>query len=85
MQRVAPPRAVVVCAAGGLPGELHKLWQSEGPGTYHLEYGDVYKRQAYTKALGNATMTTIAACGHFAEMEKPDEIARLVTDFVNAN
>jgi pimeloyl-ACP methyl ester carboxylesterase len=30
-------------------------------------------------------MTTIAACGHFAEMEKPDEIARLVADFVNAN
>ena len=31
--------AVVVCAAGGLPGELHKLWQAERPGNYHLEYG----------------------------------------------
>lgn len=30
---------VVVCAAGGLPGELHKLWRAEGPGTYHVEYG----------------------------------------------
>lgn len=30
---------VVVCAAGGLPGELHKLWRAEGPGSYHLEYG----------------------------------------------
>ncbi|HZC15480.1 MAG TPA: 3D-(3,5/4)-trihydroxycyclohexane-1,2-dione acylhydrolase (decyclizing) [Caulobacteraceae bacterium] len=31
--------AVVVCAAGGLPGELHKLWRPRGPGGYHLEYG----------------------------------------------
>ncbi len=29
----------LVCAAGGLPGELHKLWQAEGPGSYHMEYG----------------------------------------------
>jgi pimeloyl-ACP methyl ester carboxylesterase len=41
--------------------------------------------RAYTAALGNATMHTIAQCGHFAEMEKPGEVARLVTDFVNAN
>ncbi|MGE0222429.1 MAG: alpha/beta fold hydrolase, partial [Acetobacteraceae bacterium] len=27
--------------------------------------------QAYVKALRNATMTTVAQCGHFAEMEKP--------------
>lgn len=31
--------AVVVCAAGGLPGELHKLWRCARPGGYHLEYG----------------------------------------------
>lgn len=29
----------LVCAAGGLPGELHKLWQAEAPGSYHMEYG----------------------------------------------
>ena len=50
VQRVAPPRAVVVCAAGGLPGELHKLWQAEGPGTYHLEYG--YSCMGYEIAGG---------------------------------
>ena len=33
------PDAVVVCAAGGLPGELHKLWQVAVTGGYHLEYG----------------------------------------------
>ena len=31
--------AVVVCAAGGLPGELHKLWRSRSPDDYHVEYG----------------------------------------------
>lgn len=31
--------SVVVCAAGGLPGELHKLWAPTQPGGYHLEYG----------------------------------------------
>jgi 3D-(3,5/4)-trihydroxycyclohexane-1,2-dione acylhydrolase (decyclizing) len=35
----ARDNAVLVCAAGGLPGELHKLWQARGPGSYHLEYG----------------------------------------------
>ncbi|MCB1446103.1 MAG: 3D-(3,5/4)-trihydroxycyclohexane-1,2-dione acylhydrolase (decyclizing) [Rhizobiaceae bacterium] len=30
---------VVLCAAGGLPGELHKLWPATAPGSYHLEYG----------------------------------------------
>ena len=39
VQRAAPADAIAVCAAGGLPGELHKLWQAREVGTYHLEYG----------------------------------------------
>ena len=31
--------SIVVCAAGGLPGELHKLWPATVPGSYHMEYG----------------------------------------------
>ncbi|ALN74786.1 3D-(3,5/4)-trihydroxycyclohexane-1,2-dione acylhydrolase (decyclizing) [Aureimonas sp. AU20] len=30
---------IVVCAAGGLPGELEKLWAPTAPGGYHMEYG----------------------------------------------
>ena len=30
---------IVVCAAGSLPGELHKLWRTEQTGGYHAEYG----------------------------------------------
>jgi 3D-(3,5/4)-trihydroxycyclohexane-1,2-dione acylhydrolase (decyclizing) len=33
------PRDVVVCAAGSLPGDLHRLWRSSEPRTYHMEYG----------------------------------------------
>ncbi len=39
VQRVCRPSDIVVCAAGGLPGELHKLWQAAQPNTYHMEYG----------------------------------------------
>ncbi|WP_144936180.1 3D-(3,5/4)-trihydroxycyclohexane-1,2-dione acylhydrolase (decyclizing) [Paenibacillus sp. 32O-W] len=31
--------AVIVCAAGSLPGDLHRLWRSAQPKTYHMEYG----------------------------------------------
>lgn len=30
---------VVVCAAGSLPGDLHRLWRSGEPKSYHMEYG----------------------------------------------
>ncbi|NOU91207.1 3D-(3,5/4)-trihydroxycyclohexane-1,2-dione acylhydrolase (decyclizing) [Paenibacillus sp. LMG 31460] len=33
------PSAVIVCAAGSLPGDLHRLWRSTEPKTYHMEYG----------------------------------------------
>jgi 3D-(3,5/4)-trihydroxycyclohexane-1,2-dione acylhydrolase (decyclizing) len=36
---VSRPQDVVVCAAGSLPGDLHKLWRSRDPKSYHLEYG----------------------------------------------
>jgi 3D-(3,5/4)-trihydroxycyclohexane-1,2-dione acylhydrolase (decyclizing) len=33
------PKDVIVCAAGSLPGDLHKLWRTRNPKGYHLEYG----------------------------------------------
>lgn len=35
----ATENSVLLCAAGGLPGELHKLWPATSPGSYHMEYG----------------------------------------------
>ncbi|WP_419911439.1 3D-(3,5/4)-trihydroxycyclohexane-1,2-dione acylhydrolase (decyclizing) [Hoeflea sp.] len=39
VQRAAAPNTTIVGAAGSLPGELHKLWQAQEPGCYHMEYG----------------------------------------------
>jgi 3D-(3,5/4)-trihydroxycyclohexane-1,2-dione acylhydrolase (decyclizing) len=39
VQRSVDADAILVCAAGGLPGELHKLWKAARPNGYHLEYG----------------------------------------------
>jgi 3D-(3,5/4)-trihydroxycyclohexane-1,2-dione acylhydrolase (decyclizing) len=44
------PEAVMVCAAGSLPGDLHKLWRSRHPKQYHLEYG--YSCMGYEIAGG---------------------------------
>jgi len=33
------PHDVVVCAAGSMPGDLHKLWRTRDPKGYHVEYG----------------------------------------------
>ncbi|MBV6449887.1 MAG: 3D-(3,5/4)-trihydroxycyclohexane-1,2-dione hydrolase [Anaerolineales bacterium] len=35
----AQPEDVLVSAAGSHPGDLHKLWRTHQPNTYHLEYG----------------------------------------------
>ena len=39
MNAVSEPQDVVVCAAGSLPGDLHKLWRTRDPKGYHVEYG----------------------------------------------
>ena len=39
VQRAAKDNTVVMCAAGTMPGELHKLWKAGKPGSYHMEYG----------------------------------------------
>ncbi len=46
----AGPRDVVVCAAGSLPGDLHKLWRTRDPQGYHMEYG--YSCMGYEIAGG---------------------------------
>ena len=50
LMRGGKPSDIVVCAAGGLPGELHKLWRSGSPLGYHAEYG--YSCMGYEIAGG---------------------------------
>jgi 3D-(3,5/4)-trihydroxycyclohexane-1,2-dione acylhydrolase (decyclizing) len=39
VNEVSGPRDVVVCAAGSMPGDLHKLWRTRDAKGYHVEYG----------------------------------------------
>jgi len=39
VQRASRDNTVVMCAAGTMPGELHQLWKSKLPLSYHMEYG----------------------------------------------
>jgi 3D-(3,5/4)-trihydroxycyclohexane-1,2-dione acylhydrolase (decyclizing) len=50
VNEVAAPGDVVVCAAGSMPGDLHKLWRSRDPKGYHVEYG--YSCMGYEIAGG---------------------------------
>jgi 3D-(3,5/4)-trihydroxycyclohexane-1,2-dione acylhydrolase (decyclizing) len=50
LQNTLAPTDVIVCAAGSLPGDLHKLWRARDPKGYHLEYG--YSCMGYEIAGG---------------------------------
>ena len=47
---LSDPTDVVVCAAGSMPGDLHKLWRTRDPKGYHVEYG--YSTMGYEIAGG---------------------------------
>ena len=73
---------VVVCAAGGLPGELHKLWLSKKIGSYHMEYG--YSCMGYEIAAGlgvkmaNPDREVVVMVGDGSYMMANSEIATAV-------
>jgi 3D-(3,5/4)-trihydroxycyclohexane-1,2-dione acylhydrolase (decyclizing) len=50
VNELSDSRDVVVCAAGSMPGDLHKLWRTRDPKGYHVEYG--YSCMGYEIAGG---------------------------------
>ncbi|MBI4573167.1 MAG: 3D-(3,5/4)-trihydroxycyclohexane-1,2-dione acylhydrolase (decyclizing) [candidate division NC10 bacterium] len=50
VNELSDPDGVMICAAGSLPGELHKLWRARHPKNFHLEYG--YSTMGYEIAGG---------------------------------
>ncbi len=50
VNELSGPRDVVVCAAGSMPGDLHKLWRARDTKGYHVEYG--YSTMGYEIAGG---------------------------------
>ncbi|MBX3572887.1 MAG: 3D-(3,5/4)-trihydroxycyclohexane-1,2-dione acylhydrolase (decyclizing) [Mesorhizobium sp.] len=68
VQRAMGGEILLINASGGLPGELHKLWQATSPGSYHGEYG--YSTMGYEIAGGLG-----------AKMARPDrEVVVMVGD-----
>jgi 3D-(3,5/4)-trihydroxycyclohexane-1,2-dione acylhydrolase (decyclizing) len=68
VQRAMGSGVTLLNASGGLPGELHKLWQAGAPGSYHGEYGF-------------STMGYEIAGGLGAKMAKPDaEVVVMIGD-----
>jgi len=61
---------VIVAAAGSLPGDLHRIWQSKKPKDYHLEYA--YSCMGYEVAAGFGV--------RLAKEDTPGEIYVLVGD-----
>jgi 3D-(3,5/4)-trihydroxycyclohexane-1,2-dione acylhydrolase (decyclizing) len=85
VQRSHPDSAsndIVVCAAGTLPAELHKLWRTAVPGGYHVEYG--YSCMGYEIAGGlgvkmaKPTSEVIVMVGDGSYMMMNSEIATSV-------
>jgi 3D-(3,5/4)-trihydroxycyclohexane-1,2-dione acylhydrolase (decyclizing) len=61
VNRVSRPRDVVVCAAGSMPGDLHKLWRTGDPKGYHVEYG--FSCMGYEIAGGLGVAMAVADTG----------------------
>lgn len=61
---------VIICAAGSLPGDLHRIWKSKKPKDYHLEYA--YSCMGYEVAAGLGV--------RFAKENTPGEVYVLVGD-----
>jgi 3D-(3,5/4)-trihydroxycyclohexane-1,2-dione acylhydrolase (decyclizing) len=80
--RTAPEDTIVVGAAGGLPGELHKLWRNRTHDGYHLEYG--YSCMGYEIAgalgvkLAAPTREVIAMVGDGSYLMLNSELATSV-------
>ena len=64
VMRGAPDNAIVVGAAGSMPGELHKLWQTKAVDGYHMEYG--FSCMGYEVAAGIGV--------HMAAPERPNVV-----------
>jgi 3D-(3,5/4)-trihydroxycyclohexane-1,2-dione acylhydrolase (decyclizing) len=61
---------VIISAAGSLPGDLHRIWQSKKPKDYHLEYA--YSCMGYEVAAGLGV--------RLAKENAPGEVYVLVGD-----
>lgn len=83
VQRHAGGDSVIMCAAGTMPGELHKLWKATRPSSYHMEYG--YSAMGYEIAgalgikLADPDRDVICLVGDGSYLMMNSELATAVT------
>jgi 3D-(3,5/4)-trihydroxycyclohexane-1,2-dione acylhydrolase (decyclizing) len=82
--QAAKPSDVLLSAAGSQPGDLHKLWRTHTPGSYHMEYG--YSCMAYEipAAIGvkmaQPEREVVVWVGDGTYLMNPTEIATAVAE-----
>ncbi|MEE4542270.1 3D-(3,5/4)-trihydroxycyclohexane-1,2-dione acylhydrolase (decyclizing) [Streptomyces sp. V4-01] len=80
------PRDVVLCAAGSMPGDLHKLWRVRDRKAYHVEYGYSCMGYEIPGAIGvrlaDGTRDVFAMVGDGGYLMMPTELATAVQERV---
>ena len=80
----AGPRDVILSAAGSHPGDLHKLWRTRTPNSYHMEYG--YSCMAYEipgglgAKMADPTREVFVFVGDATYLMMPSEIVTAVQE-----
>jgi len=84
VQSQSDPRDVLICAAGSLPGDLHKLWRVRDPLGYHVEYA--FSCMGYEIAAGlgvaraDSTRTPIVMVGDGSYLMMHTEMVSAVAE-----
>jgi 3D-(3,5/4)-trihydroxycyclohexane-1,2-dione acylhydrolase (decyclizing) len=82
----AEARDVVVCAAGSMPGDLHKLWRTRDPKQFHLEYGNSCMGYEIPGAIGirlaDPDREVFAMVGDAGYLMSPGELVTAVAERV---
>lgn len=86
VNELSDPRDVVLCAAGSMPGDLHKLWRVRDRKGYHVEYG--YSCMGYEVPasigirLADPTRDVFAMVGDGGYLMMPTELVTAVQERV---
>nr|BFD88242.1 3D-(3,5/4)-trihydroxycyclohexane-1,2-dione acylhydrolase (decyclizing) [Streptomyces sp. Xyl84] len=84
VNELTDPRDVVLCAAGSMPGDLHKLWRVRDRKAYHVEYGYSCMGYEIPAALGvrlaDETRDVFAMIGDGGYLMMPTELATAVQE-----
>jgi 3D-(3,5/4)-trihydroxycyclohexane-1,2-dione acylhydrolase (decyclizing) len=84
VNETSDPRDVVLCAAGSMPGDLHKLWRVRDRKAYHVEYGYSCMGYEVPASLGirlaDETRDVFAMVGDGGYLMMPTELVTAVQE-----